>query len=220
MKKILVLLLLVHSVLFFSQVNIEEIKKNVTEDPKRYYYDYLEIFKTNPKTLTQDQLNYIYYGNNYVDYGYKRIEFNKELSSITKFTNRQISYKKISDLLEKANILYQKNCLNKDLLQYIYLLNSKIGKEKEAELYFAQYELLHETIKKSGTGKLDNSPIIVTNFSDKFYALEHYSGIYRKGISFETKVLPDGSWLDIFKNRMSLFFIKTVHHKNMFKDDN
>jgi hypothetical protein len=218
-KKILVLLLLVHSVLVLSQVDVEEIKKNVTEDPKLYYYDYLEIFKTSPKTLTQDQLNYIYYGNNYVDYGYKRIEFNKELSIITKFTNRQISSKKISDLLEKANILYQKNCLDKELLQDMYLLNSKIGKKKEAELYFAQYELLHETIKKSGTGKLDNSPIIVTNFSDKFYALEHYSGIYSRGLRFDTKVLPDGSWLDIFKNGMSLFFVKTVHHKDMFKDD-
>ncbi|SIQ13237.1 protein of unknown function [Chryseobacterium sp. RU37D] len=219
MKKSIVLLVFMISGLYFSQVNIEEIKKNVTENPQKYYYEYLKIFKTNPKTLSQDQLNYIYYGNNYVNYGYKRSEFNDELNEITKFSNRKISSKKVSDLLDKAKILYEKNPLNKELIQDLSILYSKTGNIKESELYTSRYELLYETIKNSGTGKLDNSPIIVTSFSDKFYAVEHFSGIFSRGIEFSTKVLPDGSWLDVFKNGTHLFFVKTVHHKDMYRDD-
>ena len=45
MKKALFtfIFLCLHSIVF-SQVNIEEIKKNVTENPQKYYYEYLEIF--------------------------------------------------------------------------------------------------------------------------------------------------------------------------------
>lgn len=219
MNKIVLFLFLMSSGIYFSQVNIDEIKKNVTEDSKKYYYDYLEIFKTNPRSLNQEQLNYIYYGNNYVDYGYNRSEFNKELHKITNFTNRQISYKKITDLIESGKRLYQQNPIDKKLIQDLYLLYAKIGKTQEKELYFSQYELLCTTIKNSGTGKLDSSPIIVTNFSDKFYAVENLSGIFSPGIDFKTKILPDGSWLDIFKNGMNLFFVKTVNHKDMLKDE-
>jgi len=219
MRKITFVLFVMVSSLYFSQINIEEIKKNVTEDPQKYYYEYLKIFKTAPKTLNQEQLNYIYYGNNYIDYGYKRSEFNKELDEITKFTNRKISFKKISEILEKAKLLYEQNPLNKELIRDLYVLYRKIDNSKDSDLYFYQYELLYETIKNSGTGKLDTSPLVVTSFSDKFYAVENFSGIFSQGIDFKTKVLPDGSWLDIFKNGIDLFFVKTVHHKDMYKDD-
>ncbi|WP_155845778.1 hypothetical protein [Chryseobacterium gregarium] len=53
MKKIFVLLLVIHSLLFFSQINVEEIKKNVIENPQKYFYEYLEIFKKDPSKLTQ-----------------------------------------------------------------------------------------------------------------------------------------------------------------------
>ncbi|HAI80838.1 MAG TPA: hypothetical protein DCL65_07385, partial [Chryseobacterium sp.] len=64
----------------FGQVNIDEIKKNVTENPQKFYYQNLETFRTNPSTLSDEELNYIYYGNNYVDYGFDRGDFNKKLN--------------------------------------------------------------------------------------------------------------------------------------------
>lgn len=217
MKKLLFLLLLSFS-FCFSQVNIENIKADVTNDPKKFYYDNLEIFKTDPKSLNQEQLNYIYYGNNYVDYGFKRSEFNDILNEVTKFSNRNISFKKATEVLEKAKALYQKNPLNKELLLGLQKLYYKIKDENKGDFHFSQYQLLLETIKNSGTGKLDTSPVVVTNFSDQMAALET-SKVFARGITFTTKVLPDGSWLNIYKNGQDLFFVKTTHHKDLYKDD-
>ena len=109
MKKIYSLLLLLFFCISFSQVNVEEIKKNVTENPQKFYYEYLEVFKKSPETLSQEQLNYIYYGNNYVDYGYNRLEFNQELGKITKVANKNFSKKLAEITIEKALVLYEKN---------------------------------------------------------------------------------------------------------------
>lgn len=218
MKKLVFLLLLLFFGFCFSQVNIEQIKNDVTSDPKKFYYDNLEIFKTDPKSLSQEQLNYIYYGNNYVDYGFKRSEFNEVLNEVTKFSNRKISFKKATQILEKAKILYQKNPLNKGLLLDLQKLYYIVKEQDKGDFHFSQYQLLYETIQNSGTGKLDISPLVVTNFSDQMLALEN-SKVFARGITFTSKVLPDGSWLNIYKNGQDLFFVRTTHHKDLYKDD-
>lgn len=220
MKKLLKLVLTIFSISFyFSQVNIEEVKKNVTENPQKYYIEYLEVFKNTPEKLTQEQLNYIYYGNNYIDLKYNRSEFNKNLGSVSKIVKKNFSKKLAQITLEKALLLYEKNSISKELLLNLVNLYNKLEDKKKSQLHFDQYQLLLQTIKNSGTGLLEESPIVVTSFSDKFLALEQFSKIFTLGIDFKTQVLPDGSWLDIFKNGMDLFFIKTVHHKDMFKDE-
>ncbi|MCU7614437.1 DUF4919 domain-containing protein [Chryseobacterium sp. GMJ5] len=218
MKKLLLLFFLFSIGIYYPQVNIEQIKKDVTDNPQKFYYDNLEIFKTNPKLLNQEQLNYIYYGNNYVDYGFKRAEFNDNLNKITDFSNRNISFKKASEVLEKAKILYQKNPLSKELLLDLQKLYLKVKNEEKADFHFSQYWLLYQTIINSGTGKLDVSPLAVTNFSDQIIALES-SKVFVRGLTFTTKVLPDGSWLNIYKNGQDLFFIIMFHHKDFYKDD-
>lgn len=218
MKKLVFLLLLLFFGFCFSQVNIEQIKNDVTNNPKKFYYDNLEIFKTDPKSLNQEQLNYIYYGNNYVDYGFKRSEFNEVLNEVTKFSNRKISFKKATQILEKAKILYQKNPLNKGLLLDLQKLYYIVKEQDKGDFHISQYQLLYETIQNSGTGKLDISPLVVTNFSDQMLALEN-SKVFARGITFKSTVLPDGSWLNIYKNGQDLFFVRTTHHKDLYKDD-
>jgi hypothetical protein len=219
MKKNFFLIFLLIFCFDFAQVNIEAIKKNVLENPQKYYFDYLETYKTNPDQLSQDELNYIYYGNNYVDYSYKRADFNKKIEEISKFARRKISPKFAREILPKALDLYQLNPLYKDLLLDLVNIYDCLKDKENSQLYSKQYELLLQTIQNSGTGKLDTSPIIVTGFSDKFIALQHFSNLTWAGLDFKTKVLEDGSWLDIFKNGMDLYFIRTVNHKDMLKDD-
>jgi len=137
MKKLHLLFFLIYFGIYFSQVNIDEIKKNVAENPQKYYYDNLEIFKTNPKLLNQEQLNYIYYGNNYIDYGFKRSEFNDVLSEVTNFSNRNISFKKASQVLEKAKMLYEKNPLSKELLLDLQKLYYKIKEQDKGDFHFS-----------------------------------------------------------------------------------
>lgn len=218
MKKLLFLLSLLFFGFCLSQVNIEQIKNDVTSDPKKFYYDNLEIFKTDPKSLNQEQLNYIYYGNNYVDYGFKRGEFMTSLNEVTNFSNRNISFKKASQVLEKAKILYQKNPLKKELLLDLQKLYYKVKERDKGDFHFSQYQRLYETMMNSGTGKLDISPLVVTNFSDQMVALER-STVFVRGVTFQSKVLTDGSWLNIYKNGQDLLFIRTTHHKDFFKDD-
>lgn len=45
MKKIFYVIFLFVSGFCFSQINVEEIKKNIDENPQKYFYDYLEIFR-------------------------------------------------------------------------------------------------------------------------------------------------------------------------------
>ncbi|WP_264749124.1 DUF4919 domain-containing protein [Chryseobacterium kimseyorum] len=140
----------------------------MTSDPKKFYYDNLEIFKTDPKSLNQEQLNYIYYGNNYVDHGFKRGDFMTDLGEVTKFSDRNISFKKATEILEKAKILYQKNPLQKELLLDLQKLHYKIKEEDKGDFHFSQYQLLLKTINNSGTEKLYFSPLVVTNFQIKW----------------------------------------------------
>ncbi|WP_312822403.1 DUF4919 domain-containing protein [Epilithonimonas sp.] len=205
--------------LVFCQINIDEIKKNVSENPQKYYYDNLEIYKTTPEKLTQEQLNYIYYGNNYVDYGYKRIEFNNQLNKVTNFCSKKLSKKLANKVLEDALSLYQQNPINKELIYDLINIYKTLGDNTKSDFHALQYKLLRETIQKSGTGKLEEFPIVVTNFSDERIALEDFSTVFKYGTDFKSKVLPDGSWLNIFRNGLDLFFVKTVHHKDRFKND-
>lgn len=219
MKKFFSLGLLLMITLLFCQVNIDEIKKQVTENPQQYYFENLELFKTDPESLSQDQLNYIYYGNNYVDYGYKRDVFNKKLSEITKVVTRKSSPKLSQQVLKEARSLFSENPINKDLLNNMSILSERVGDKKNSEMYALQRRLLLETIQNSGTGLSVESPVVVTHFKDQFVALEEFSTIFVPGISFDSKLLPDGSWLNIYKNGLDLYFIKTVHHKDFLKDD-
>ena len=218
MKKALFtfIFLCLHSIVF-SQVNIEEIKKNVTENPQKYYYDYLEIFKTAPETLSQEQLNYIYYGNNYVDYGYDRLTFNQKSGKISKFAHNRISKKFAEKILLDALPLYEQNPLNKELLLCLSDLYKAKSEQEKSDFHYNQYQLLIKTIEKSGNGKLDNSAILVTSFQDLMLSVERFSIVFVPGLDFKEKVLPDGSWLYIFKNGIDLFFVRLVHHKDAFK---
>ena len=131
MKKALFtfIFLCLHGIVF-SQVNIEKIKKNVTENPQKYYYEYLEIFKTAPETISQEQLNYIYYGNNYVDYGYDKLTFNQKSGKISKFAHNRISKKFAEKTGEKVylQIYLHKNKANEPYNELV------ISNETEIEL--------------------------------------------------------------------------------------
>jgi hypothetical protein len=45
------------------------------------------------------------------------------------------------------------------------------------------------------------------------------SEVFVRGVTFQSKVLADGSWLNIYKYGQDLLFVRTTHHKDFFKDD-
>lgn len=217
MKTLLTFIFLSFHFFVFSQINVEEIKKNVIENPQKYYYDYLEIFKTTPEKLSQEQLNYIYYGNNYVDYGYDRLTFNQKSGKISNFAHNRISKKFAEKILLDALPLYNQNPLNKELLLCLSDLYKALKDSEKSTFHYNQYQLLVNTIQNSGYGRLDNSAILVTSFQDLMLSVERFSIVFVPGLDFKEKVLPDGSWLYVFKNGLDLFFVRMIHHKDAFK---
>ncbi len=60
MNRIFLLAIILVSNVLFSQINVMEIKKNVLENPQKFYYDYLEVFKNDPSKLSQEERKYLY----------------------------------------------------------------------------------------------------------------------------------------------------------------
>ncbi len=167
MKKIFVLLLLMHSLLFFSQINVEEIKKNVTENPRKYFYEYLEIFKKDPSKLTREEMNQLYYGSRFVDTEYSLSDYSKDYDAIWKAASRKgISKGKAQKISATAEAAYNKAALNKDILVSMVNIYTAIGEKTKAEIGVLQNNRIIKTIDESGTGKMETSPICVISAGD------------------------------------------------------
>lgn len=167
MKKIFVLLLLINSILFFSQINVEEIKNNVTENPQKYFYDYLEIFKKDPSKLTQEELNQMYYGSRFVKADYSMADYNKDYDEIWKIASRKgLSKGKAQKILSSAEAAYNKNPLDKEILVSMVNIYHATGEKAKEKLCVLQNNTIIKIIDESGTGQNENSPICVITAGD------------------------------------------------------
>lgn len=152
---------------YFSQINTDEIKKNVTENPQKYFYEYLEIFKKDPSKLTQEEMNQLYYGSRFVNTGYSLSDYNKDYDEIWKIASRKgISKGKAQKILARAEAAYNKGALNKDVLVSMVNIYNAIGEKTKAEICVLQNNRIINTIDKSGTGKAETSPICVITAGD------------------------------------------------------
>ncbi|MCD9856528.1 DUF4919 domain-containing protein [Epilithonimonas sp. JDS] len=161
MKKIFSLINLLIFGFIFSQINVEEIKRNVKENPKDYFYNYLEIFKTEPKKLTQQELNQLYYGSRFIETEYKMSNYNQDYETIWKLAKSGMSRNKALKIVEQAQANYNKNPLLDGVslkLSYIY---EALNEKSKSDLYSLQNSLIIQTIENSGTGKSEDSPICV-----------------------------------------------------------
>ncbi|MEN4759626.1 DUF4919 domain-containing protein [Chryseobacterium sp. C39-AII1] len=167
MKKIFVLLLLVNSLLVFSQINVEEIKKNATENPQTYFYDYLKIFKEDPSKLTQQEMNQLYYGSRFVKEDYSMADYNKDYDEIWKIASRKgLSKGKAQKILSAAEAAYNKNPLDKGILVSMVNIYHATGENVKKELCILQNNAIIKIIDESGTGQNENSPICVVTAGD------------------------------------------------------
>jgi len=211
MKKIIVFLSLLLYVSAFCQINTEEIKKKVLENPKTYYQDYLEIFKTEPAKLTQQELNQMYYGSRFVESEYEMRDYNQDYEKIWKLAKPGISKNKALKIVEQAQSKYNKNPLLKGValeLSYIY---KALGNKEKSDLYNLQNNLITQTIENSGTGKSEDSPICVIRAGDMISRISTLPRV-SKPSDFKQKMtdLPDGSILTTYSIGDSKIYIKLV----------
>lgn len=160
-KRILILFFNLFYILSNAQIDVELIKKNVTENPKANFYPLLEVFKNNPTELTQDQLNQLYYGSKFVKNEYSILDYNSDYEKIWKKVGKKISKGVAEKILIEAEPRYQKNPLNEHILKGMIDLYKTVGDEKKIEIVKTQQDLLEKTVKKSGDGKTEQTPICV-----------------------------------------------------------
>ncbi|MFC4165120.1 DUF4919 domain-containing protein [Epilithonimonas zeae] len=211
MKQIIAFFSLLLYVSAFCQINTEEIKKKVLENPKTYYYDYLEIFKMEPAKLTQQELNQMYYGSRFIESEYQMRDYNQDYEKIWKLAKLGMSKNKALKIVEDAQTKYNKNPLLKGValeLSYIY---KALGNKEKSDLYYLQNDLIDQTIENSGTGKSEDSPICVILAGDM---ISKISSLPRSSSPSDFKQemtdLADGSILTTYSVGDSKIYIKLV----------
>lgn len=210
MKKFIVfIILLLNSTLLFSQINVEEIKKNITENPQKYYYEYLEIFKKNPLKLSQEELNQLYYGSSFLKSEYSIRDFNRDYKEVWEIANKRLSKKKALKILEKAEKAYRKNPLDKKILISMVNIYDAIDEKAKAELCVLQNNTIIKIIEESGTGRNVNSPICVITAGDMISIAKP---IMMAGRDFKQKNIKtdEGCILTEYSNGGTSLFVKCV----------
>jgi len=212
MKKYIIsgLLVLIFQV-FYAQINTDQIKKNVTENPQENFYKLLDIFKVNPTELTQEQLNQLYYGSKFVKIDYTIGNYNSESGTFWKPAQKRLSKSKAEKMVSEAESKYSINPLNKNLLDDMMNIYRALDKHQKRELCFQQKDLIIQTTEKSGDGKSEETAICVLTPGEVLQQLGKLATLGpRAEFSQKMKHLPDGSILTIYKIGNREVFVKLV----------
>lgn len=211
MKQIInILVLSLISNFAFGQINVDLIKKNVTENPAENFYPLMEEFMNNPSELTQNELNQLYYGSKFVKNDYSLGDYNRDYDAIWKKASKKLSKEKAQKILVEAQTKYQKNPLNKHVLKEMINLYNSVGDYKKLDLVNKQIELTEKTVEKSGDGKTEQNPICVIYPGDALVQLEKFSYIDRNKFEQKSKQLEDGSILTMYKIGDEVYYVKLV----------
>lgn len=210
MNKLFQIIFILSFGICFSQINVEEIKKNVTENPQEYK-TYLEIFKKNPASLTQEQMNQLYYGSRFVKSEYDLSNYNDDYKEVWKPSEKKLSKSKAEKIVTKAEKAYVKDPLNRLILKNISNIYSVLGDNAKEELAILQYNAVMNTIKNSGNGDSEDSPICVIWAGDVIAQIDNLHG-YGTAADFKQnmKYLPDGSTITAYSMGKKKIFVKLV----------
>lgn len=212
MKKYIIsgLLVLIFQV-FYAQINTDQIKKNVTENPQENFYKLLDVFKVNPSELTQEQLNQLYYGSKFVKIDYTIGNYNSESGTFWKAAQKRLSKSKAEKMVSEAESKYSINPLNKNLLDDMMNIYRALDEHQKRELCSKQKDLIIQTIEKSGDGKSEETAICVLTPGE---VLKQLDTLIKSGpraeFSQKMKQLSDGSILTIYKIGNREIFVKLV----------
>ena len=211
MKQIhLIIIFSIISNFTFGQINVDLIKKRVTENPQENFHSLMDIFRNNPSKLTQEELNQIYYGSKFVKNNYALKDYNHDYEEIWEKTTKKLSKDKAQKILMQAEEKYQKNPLNRYVLKEMINLYKAIGDNKKLDSIKIQIELTENTVKKSGDGKTELSPICVIYPADVLVQLERFSYVDRSKFEQKSKQLDDGSILTMYKMGNEVYYVKLV----------
>lgn len=197
--------------LSFSQIDTESIRKKVIEDPDRNFYSLLQIFRSSPEKLNQDQINQLYYGSKFCKLDYTIGDYNAEYGAFWKAAQKKISKSKAEKMKSEAERKYSHNPLNINLLDNMINTYSGLNEDQKVNLCSNQRNLLIQTVEKSGDGKSEETAICVIAPDEVLgYLKKLVESGPRAELSQKMKQLPDGSILTIYKIGERQMVVKLV----------
>lgn len=206
----LIIICSIISTFSFGQINVDLIKRKVTENPKENFYSLVDKFMDNPSELTQEELNQIYYGSKFIKNDYSLGDYNRDYEEIWKKAGKKLSKDKAQKILMQAEAKYKKNPLNRYVLKDMINLYKATGDNKKLDAIKKQNELTEHTVEKSGDGKTEQSPICVIYPSDVLVQLERFSYVNIGKFEQKSKQLEDGSILTMYKMGNEVYYVKLV----------
>lgn len=150
-----------------SNVDFNDIKTKSQDNTSVYYYPILlQRFQVFDSTLTQVDINYVYYGNVY----YENYNPYDETQDETTF-KALYKEKKYEDAIEYGLRVFKYNPVNIRVLYNLIVCYDKIGDQVRAQQYANLYFTLLDVIYASGDGKSLNTAYVVINVKDEYEIL-------------------------------------------------
>ncbi len=172
----LIVFLFLINISFSQQVNLGEIKKNVTNASSPYFYEKLvKEFQDQPTNLKSDSLKsiHLYYGKLYSGY-YKKVS--EERATSLKFI-KLTGAKKYAKAIKLGKELWEKDPVNLVvLLNLIVCYQEDPQNEEKYKKLKTQSEVLLSAIACYGDGKTKETSFKVISTGDEF-ALLGYFGV-------------------------------------------
>lgn len=207
MNKILFFFLILISVFGFSQkskIDLNKIKKEVTDSKSIYFYDKLVYkFQGLPKSIDSLEASHLYYGRNFIS---KKIFTNDDA-----FKNLLDDFKleKLDETISKAKNLLATDPTNLDLLMVMLQCYDRQKDIKNFSHYYSQFQVLTRAMLDSGDGKSEKTAYLVNSVGDE-YILINVIKIPREATR-SSKPSKSGMF-DIWNNNNTPTYIKVIYN--------
>ncbi len=207
MNRIFLFLFLLISVFGFSQkskIDLDKIKKEITDKESDYFYEKMVFkFQALSKSIDSLEAQNLYYGRLFLD---KTVSTSDDdFKKILKDFNKQ----KYDETVAKTKNLLSKDPTNLDLLMIMLQCYDKQKDIKNFSYYYGQFQLLTRAILDSGDGRNEESAYLVNSVGDEYILLN----VIRFPMEAKRSSQPtEGGMFDIWENNNTKTYIKVIYN--------
>lgn len=210
-KIILNFIFLIFSIFVYSQgINLDSIKQNVQNENSNLFYEKLiHKFKSDPTSLSDVEMENLYYGKFFSKYNTS--EFDTDyMESSGNF--RRGKYQQAKLFGEKY---LAKDPTNSEVIWMVKNGYRKDKKSNEYILYSNQEKKLTDLIFKSGDGKTKETAFKVNSVGEEYY-IGYLLNVYLYNFNRKSYLQNDGV-IDEFTKGKKVFYFKVFYNTEKYK---
>ena len=197
--------------LLSQNLNFDSIKKNVQDESSNFFYEKLMYkFKFDPTSLSDEELQNLYYGKYYSKYNAMELDF--DYLDCTGYFSKG-NYKKAIVSGEK---FLQKDPTNVEVIAIMQISYSKKDKSSDKNiLYTNQLKVLTDCILKSGDGKTKETSYLVTSVGEEFLISDLLGKNIRR-FQRKSTMQKDGVVDEFYREDEKIYF-KVLYNTEKYK---